>query len=296
MALNPDELVNRAEAERERVSSFRERLHVCTAASCQAFGSDQLKASMQARAKTGQSVEVAGTGCMGLCSKGPLVKRESDGALFLEVTPDDVPGLVDGALSPSLEGRRVSLETHPFFARQTADRAGEQRARSIPSGSSRLHRRRRLRGAGQGRCTEMTPAEVVERGHAQRPARPRRRRLPDRPQVGHGGQARRRTRKYVICNGDEGDPGAFMDRSVLEGDPHRVLEGMAIAAYAVGAEQGYIYVRGEYPLAIRRLETAIKQAERARLLGSRHLRHRRSTSGSTSGSAPAPSSAARRRR
>ena len=69
--------------------------------------------------------------------------------------------------------------------------------------------------------------------------------------------------KYVICNADEGDPGAFMDRSVLEGDPHRVLEGMAIAAYAVGAEQGYIYVRGEYPLAIKRLKTAIKQAERA---------------------------------
>ena len=67
--------------------------------------------------------------------------------------------------------------------------------------------------------------------------------------------------KYVICNADEGDPGAFMDRSVLESDPHRVLEGMAIAAYAVGANQGYIYVRAEYPLAVKRLKTAIKQAE-----------------------------------
>ncbi len=75
-------------------------------------------------------------------------------------------------------------------------------------------------------------------------------------------------RKFVVCNADEGDPGAFMDRSVLESDPHRVLEGMAIAAYAVGAGQGYIYVRGEYPLAIRRLETAIKQAKRLGLLGS----------------------------
>ena len=74
-----------------------------------------------------------------------------------------------------------------------------------------------------------------------------------------------------ICNADEGDPGAFMDRSVLESDPHRVLEGMAIAAYAVGAEQGYIYVRGEYPLAIQRLEIAIKQAKQLGLLGSRHL-------------------------
>jgi len=75
--------------------------------------------------------------------------------------------------------------------------------------------------------------------------------------------------KYVICNADEGDPGAFMDRSVLEGDPHRVLEGMAIAAYAVGAQQGYIYVRGEYGLAIQRLQLAIRQAERERLLGNR---------------------------
>ena len=77
--------------------------------------------------------------------------------------------------------------------------------------------------------------------------------------------------KYVVCNADEGDPGAFMDRSVLEGDPHRVLEGMALAGYAVGAQQGYIYVRGEYPLAIQRLQTAIKQAEREHLLGNRIL-------------------------
>jgi bidirectional [NiFe] hydrogenase diaphorase subunit len=79
------------------------------------------------------------------------------------------------------------------------------------------------------------------------------------------------TQKYVICNADEGDPGAFMDRSILEGDPHRVLEGMAIAGYAIGAQQGYIYVRGEYGLAIQRLQTAIKQAEREHLLGTRIL-------------------------
>ena len=75
--------------------------------------------------------------------------------------------------------------------------------------------------------------------------------------------------KYVICNGDEGDPGAYMDRAVMEGDPHRVLEGMAIAAYAVGANQGFIYVRGEYPVAIRRLQRAIRQAERQGVLGGR---------------------------
>src|SRR5207302_2949109 len=74
--------------------------------------------------------------------------------------------------------------------------------------------------------------------------------------------------KYVVCNGDEGDPGAFMDRSVMESDPHRVLEGMAVAAYAVGAGQGYVYVRAEYPLAVARLRKAIQQAQRLGLLGS----------------------------
>src|SRR5678816_850381 len=89
MGLNPDDLQDRAEAERERAGKFRERLYVCTAASCQAIGSWQLEAGLQARAKAaGQQVEVCGTGCMGMCSKGPLVRRQSDGALFLQVTPD----------------------------------------------------------------------------------------------------------------------------------------------------------------------------------------------------------------
>jgi hypothetical protein len=81
-------------------------------------------------------------------------------------------------------------------------------------------------------------------------------------------------RKFVICNGDEGDPGAFMDRSVLESDPHRVIEGMAIAGYAVGAQKGYVYVRAEYPLAVKRLKEAIKQAEKMGVLGQKHLRLR----------------------
>jgi hypothetical protein len=102
------------------------------------------------------------------------------------------------------------------------------------------------------------------------------------------------TKKYVICNADEGDPGAFMDRSVLESDPHRVLEGMAIAAYAVGADQGYIYVRAEYPLAIERCRRH-QAGRQLGLLGQRHLEHP-STSTSTCASAPAPSSAARKPR
>ena len=102
--------------------------------------------------------------------------------------------------------------------------------------------------------------------------------------------------KYVICNADEGDPGAFMDRSVLESDPYRILEGMAIAAFAVHATEGYIYCRAEYPLAVARLRTAIRNAQRAGFLGARHRRTPRSPSTSRSASAPAPSCAARRRR
>jgi bidirectional [NiFe] hydrogenase diaphorase subunit len=120
----------------------------------------------------------------------------------------------------------------------------------------------------QRAVTEMTPAEVIDE-------------IKTSGLRGRGGAGyptglkwstvakTKAVRKYVICNADEGDPGAFMDRSVLEGDPHRVLEGMAIAAFAVGAEQGYVYVRGEYPLAISRLKTAIRQAERLQFLGGR---------------------------
>jgi len=269
MALTPDELTERAEAERERTGAFRERLHVCTAASCQAIGSDPLRAALQARAKSsGGAVEVAGTGCMGLCSKGPLVRRQSDGALFLEVETGDVPALVEGAPSASLDARRVSFEAHPFFAGQlriVLENAGRVDPERIDS---------YLAAGGYGALAkvlaQMKPAEVV--------AEVTRSGLRGRGGAGYPTGVKwqlvakqQADTKYVVCNADEGDPGAFMDRSVLEGDPHRVLEGMAIAAYGVGARLGYIYVRGEYGLAIARLQTAIKQAEKEGLLGSRIL-------------------------
>ena len=124
---------------------------------------------------------------------------------------------------------------------------------------------RRLRALRKA-LTEMTARAGDRRGEGFRPARPRRRGLSDRPQVGVRRKARRKP-KYVVCNADEGDPGAFMDRSILEGDPHSVIEGMAIAAYAIGAHEGYIYCRAEYPLAITRLKIAIAQAHEYGLLG-----------------------------
>ena len=115
--------------------------------------------------------------------------------------------------------------------------------------------------------TEMTPQEVIDDHQGFRPARPRRRRLPHRPEVELCRSSNQADQKYVCCNADEGDPGAFMDRSVLEGDPHAVLEAMAIAGYAIGASQGYIYVRAEYPIAVKRLQIAIDQAREYGLLG-----------------------------
>ena len=106
----------------------------------------------------------------------------------------------------------------------------------------------------------------------------------------------RPSQKYVICNADEGDPGAFMDRSILEGDPHAVLEGMAIGAYAIGASEGYIYCRAEYPLAIDRLKIAIAQAREAGPAGRQHLRQRFLLQAEESGKAPAPLSAAKKPR
>ncbi|HZJ53464.1 MAG TPA: NuoF family protein [Myxococcaceae bacterium] len=269
MGLNPDDLQDRAEAERERAGKFRERLHVCTAASCQAIGSWQLEAGLQARAKAaGQQVEVCGTGCMGMCSKGPLVRRQSDGALFLQVTPDDAPALVEGTPSAGLEKRKVSFETHPFFAGQlrivleNAGRVDPERIDSYVAAGGYAALARAL--------TQMKPVDVV--------AEVTRSGLRGRGGAGYPTGVKwqlvakqQSDVKYVVCNADEGDPGAFMDRSVLEGDPHRVLEGMAIAAYGVGARHGYIYVRGEYGLAITRLQTAIRQAEKEGLLGSRIL-------------------------
>ena len=141
----------------------------------------------------------------------------------------------------------------------------------------------------------MSPLEVIEQV-SKRTAWTRWCRFSDRIEVGAPSpRASSDRHKYVICNADEGDPGAFMDRSVLESDPHRVLEGMAIAAYAVGASKGYIYVRAEYPLAVKRLKIAIEQAENS-ACWAKYLRHHVSASAVEMRWAPALLSAAKRRR
>ncbi|HLH18082.1 MAG TPA: NuoF family protein [Bryobacteraceae bacterium] len=262
-----DELPDRAQAEAARQAALQNRIYCCAAAGCMASGAPGVRRAIAdeiGRRGLAGKIEVCGTGCLGLCRRGPLVFSAADRRLYGNAVPEQA-GAMAGQ-DPGLPGA-ISLDD-PFFACQR---------RIVLENSGRVNPERLTDYlAAEGyralakAITQMTPREVVEevkrsglrgRGGAGYPTGIKwelvARQIPER--------------KFVICNADEGDPGAFMDRSVLEGDPHRVLEGMAIAGYAVGAQQGYVYVRGEYGLPIQRLETAIRQAEREHLLGGRIL-------------------------
>ncbi|MFB3778940.1 MAG: NADH-quinone oxidoreductase subunit NuoF [Bryobacteraceae bacterium] len=258
--------------EQERQRGLENRLYCCTAAGCLSSGADRVKKALADEVKAQGlegKVEVCGTGCLGLCSRGPLVRSARDGELYGDLETADAAALVRGAPEDKerLAARRIDTSSSFFTKQEKIVLAGsgvvdpEKLSDYIAAGGYQ---------ALAHAITEMTPAEVIEE-------------IKKSGLRGRGGAgystgikwelvARQpATPKYVVCNADEGDPGAFMDRSVLEGDPHRVLEGMALAGYAIGAQQGYIYVRGEYALAIQRLQTAIKQAEREKLLGNRVL-------------------------
>jgi bidirectional [NiFe] hydrogenase diaphorase subunit len=268
--MTPDELTELATVQRARLDGFAHQINVCTATACHASGSEQLKDRLAAEVKA-RGVErrclIRGVGCRGLCTAGPMVGVEPDGLLYHHVTPDDAVDLLDSLDATPVE--RIQAHTgDPFYTRQrriVLEHAGEIDPERLDEYIA-VGGYRALAKA----LYEMTPAGVVDeisrsglrgRGGAGFPTG-----LKWQTVAKGGGD-----RKFVICNGDEGDPGAFMDRSVLESDPHRVIEGMAIAAYAVGAHEGYLYVRAEYPLAIRRLTTALRQARQRNLLGEQIL-------------------------
>lgn len=265
-----DELRESAQKERARQESLKHRILYCSAAGCVSCGSmatrDALKSALADR-KLDKESEVLGTGCMGLCGQGPLVKVEDDGTLYHNVDEHAARTIVDRHISDGAVVDEHALDTSdPFFAAQmkiVLENCGKINAESIDEYIAADG----YEGLAKA-LTELRPEEVIEevrksglrgRGGAGYPTGLKWSIVRKAP----GEQ------KYVVCNADEGDPGAFMDRSVLEGDPHRILEGMAIAGYAVGATQGFIYIRAEYPLAIERLKLAIKQAERVGLLGNR---------------------------
>ncbi len=242
-------------------------LRCCMAAGCMSSDAKGVKEQLQTavtEAGLDDQVEVRGVGCMKLCCEGPLVQADPQKALYIKVTPENAPSIV-----AALKGGKASAaQTDPdaaFFKQQLSIVL----ANSGIVDPDRIESYIALDGyqALHEVLHEMTPKDVVDamvtsglrgRGGAGFPTGLKWGTVAKSPGA----------KKYVICNADEGDPGAFMDRSVLESDPHSVLEGMAIAAYAVGADQGFIYVRAEYPLAIARLQTAIKQAKQLGVLGS----------------------------
>ncbi len=262
---------------------IRAHVLICGGTGCTSSGSVKIQEAFEENLSANgikEEVKIVQTGCFGLCALGPVVIVYPDGTFYSRVTPEDVKEIVEEHL---LKGRIVERLVY-------AD-TGEEKVEDIRNVSLndtafyKSQKRVVLRNCGVidpenieeyiamdgyaalGKAlTEMTPDEVIKV-------------ISDSGLRGRGGGGfptgrkwalcapNKADQKYVVCNADEGDPGAFMDRSVLEGDPHCLIEAMAIAGYAIGATVGYVYVRAEYPIAVRRLQTAIDQAKEYGLLG-----------------------------
>ncbi len=261
------------------MKTYRTHLMVCAGTGCVSCGSLNLKERLESELKDrglSDEVKVVITGCNGFCAEGPIMVVYPEGIFYKKLTPDDIPFLVEEHFlkgrpvekflytGPAIKEKVPLLKDIPFFQHQVlralrnrglidAENIDEYIARDGYAALSKV-------------LFSMTPEEVI-------------REVKTSGLRGRGGagfptglkweEGRRYDSfpKYVICNGDEGDPGAFMDRSVLEADPHSVLEGMTICGCALDAHQGHIYVRAEYPLAIHRLNIAIEQAKNYGLLG-----------------------------
>ena len=258
---------------------YRSHVLVCGGTGCTSSGShkiiDTLKEELKKQGLE-EEVSVVQTGCHGLCALGPIMIIYPDATFYSMVQPEDIPEIVTEHL---LKGRPVKRLLYqetvtPVGVKSLADTNFYKKQHRIALRNCGIINPEVIEEyigtggyAALGKVlTEMTPDDVIQC-------------LMDSGLRGRGGggfptglkwklaKGNDADQKYVCCNADEGDPGAFMDRSILEGDPHAVLEAMAIAGYAIGANQGYIYVRAEYPIAVKRLEIAIKQAREMELLG-----------------------------
>ncbi len=258
---------------------FRSHVLVCGGTGCTSSGSQAIIDSLESEIKKNgleEEVKVVKTGCFGLCALGPIMIVYPEGCFYSEVKAEDIPEIVSEHL---LKGRIVkrllyketvqedqvkSLNDTNFYAKQ--HRIALRNCGVInPENIDEYIGVDGYEALGKV-LTEYTPEQVIQI-------------IKDSGLRGRGGggfptglkwsfaAANQADQKYVCCNADEGDPGAFMDRSVLEGDPHVVIEAMAIAGYAIGANQGYIYIRAEYPIAVKRLQIAIDQAREYGLLG-----------------------------
>ena len=264
---------------------IRSHVLICGGTGCTSSGSvalrDKLADELKAKGLEDE-IKIVMTGCFGLCALGPIMIVYPEGTFYSRVTADDIPEIVDEHL---MKGRIVERLVY----NDTGDAAGEAEAEAASLSETMFYKKQHrvaLRNCGvinpenideyiamdgyfalHKVLTEMTPDEVIQT-------------ILDSGLRGRGGGGfptglkwkfasnnRGQVKKYVACNADEGDPGAFMDRSILEGDPHALIEAMAIAAYAIGADEGYVYVRAEYPIAVNRLTIAIEQAREMGLLG-----------------------------
>ncbi len=263
------------------MSKYSMHLLVCGGTGCHAAESDaivcNLRDELEARGLT-DTIQVIKTGCFGFCEKGPIVKVMPDNTFYVQVKPDDTQTIIDEHV---IKGRKVtrllykdpsskeavSDSKHMDFYKKQMRIALRNCGFINPENIDEYIARDGYQALGKV-LTEMTPDQVIKE-------------IKESGQRGRGGGgfptglkweiARKSVsdEKYVVCNADEGDPGAFMDRSVLEGDPHSVLEAMAICGYCIGAANGLIYIRAEYPLAIARLKIAIDQARESGLLGNK---------------------------
>ncbi|MBE7055008.1 MAG: NADH-quinone oxidoreductase subunit NuoF [Ruminococcaceae bacterium] len=263
------------------MSLYRSHVLICGGTGCTSSGGAKLIDEFEAQLKANgleNEVKVVKTGCFGLCALGPVVVVYPEGAFYSRVEKEDVAEIVTEHL---LKGRIVKRLVYDETIAENDDTIKSLNEVDFYKKQMRVA----LRNCGVINpenieeyiafdgykalatvLTEMTPQDVIQV-------------IKDSNLRGRGGggfptglkwdfaSKSVNEQKYVCCNADEGDPGAFMDRSILEGDPHSVLEAMAIAGYAIGANQGYIYIRAEYPIAVERLEIAIKQAKEYGLLG-----------------------------
>ena len=283
--ISKEDLLNKQKEVQNTISTYTCRVLVCSGTGCMASGAQKIYDEMSKLCSDLDGVQVemqkdiphlgvVKTGCQGLCELGPLVRIEPYDYQYVHVQVEDCKEIVDRTVLQGQPVERLFYRDHdnicphpddiPFLNQQTRivlENCGRIDAESIDED---------IAAGGFQAMTkaffDMTPQEVIDevtksglrgRGGAGFPAGKK-----------WGQVARQKeTTRYVVCNGDEGDPGAFMDGSVMEGDPYKMIEGMVIAAYAVGAENGYIYVRAEYPLSVKRLRMAIEQAEAYGLLG-----------------------------
>lgn len=265
---------------RNGVTKDADKYHisVCAGTGCTSLNSLMIVENLQKYVKEyhlEDKIEVSITGCFGFCAKGPIVKIFPDNTFYVQVKPEDAERIikehfvekhvVEDLLYKTPDGKTiVSQKDIPFYQKQ--HRIALRNAGYInPEVLAETIATRGYQALAKA-IFDMTPDEVIDE-------------VSKSGLRGRGGagfptgtkwkfaKASVSPKKYIICNADEGDPGAFMDRSIMEGDPHSILESMAIAGYAVGADEGEIYIRAEYPLAVQRLKIAIEQATNAGLLG-----------------------------